>query len=191
MRSTFWAVVAMGLAVSVAFGEDMVENPQYKNWAAFKPGAMAKYQMVSISDAGGQETTTKMTMSATLKELTADKAVVETVMEMEVNGQKTAMPAQSQDVPAKVAASAASQPAAQAGVTMTKKGEGDEDVAVGDKKYKAHWVENQMSSEQFEGTTKAWTSTQVPGGMVKSTMESTKPVKSKTTTELVEFKVGG
>jgi len=185
MKKMMLATMAIGMMASVALCEDMVENPQYKSWSAFKVGTVVKMQMNTSTKVGDMEMATKMAMTTTLKELTADKAVVEMVAEMDMNGTKTAMPAQKQEIPAKVAAGAASQPA---GVTVTKKGEGDEEVAVGDKKYKCHWVENQMTSDQMEGTSKTWTCSDVPGGMVKMVSDTSKPMKSQTTMELTEFK---
>ena len=190
MKAMVWAVLVLGMAASIAPGEEMVDNPQYKHWAAFKPGAMTKHQMTNTSNVSDKEMTTKMTTTMTLKELTPEKAVIEVAAETVVNGQEMAMPARTQEIPAKVAQSAAGLPAAPPGVTVTKKGEGDEEIAVGDKKYKAHWIEYQMSSDQFEATSKAWTAAEVPGGLLKSVTDSTKPIKSKSTMELVEFKTG-
>jgi hypothetical protein len=187
MKKMILATMVIGMMVSVALCQDMVDNPQYKSWSAFKVGTVLKMQTNSAMTMGDKEMVTKMTMTSTLKELTADKAVIEVVTEMDMNGTKTAMPAQKQEVPAKVAKVADSQPA---GVTITKKGEGDEEVAVGDKKYKCHWVENLMTSDQMESTSKVWTCSDVPGQTVKMVSETTKPMKSKTTMEVVEFKAG-
>ena len=185
MKKMILATMVIGMTVSVALCADMVDNPQYKSWSGFKVGTVLKMQSTSAMKMGDTEMTTKMTMTSTLKELTPDKAVVEIVTEMDMNGTKTAMPAQKLEIPAKVAAGAASQPA---GVTITKKGEGDEEVAVGDKKYKCHWVENLMTSAQMESTSKVWTCSDVPGGTVKMVSDTTKPMTSKTTMELTEFK---
>jgi hypothetical protein len=187
MKKMVWIGLVLGLAVPAAFGQDMVDNPQYKAWSSFKVGAMVKMTTTSEMDAGGQKMTTKMTMTTTLKELTADKAVLEIGGESEVAGTTTALPARKMDVPAKVAKAAASQPA---GTTVTKKGEGDEEVAVGDKKVKAHWVENEMTSAQMASTSKVWNSAEIPGGMVKAESNMTKPMASKSTTVVVEFKTG-
>jgi hypothetical protein len=187
MKKMILATMVIGMTVSVALCQDMVDNPQYKSWLAFKVGTVLKMQMNSAMTMGDKEMVTKMTMTSTLKELTADKAVIEVVTEMDMNGTKTAMPAQKQEVPAKVAKGADSQPA---GVTITKKGEGDEEVAVGDKKVKAHWVENEMTSAQMASTSKVWTSAEIPGGTVKMESQTTKPMASKTTSAVTEFKTG-
>jgi len=188
MKKMVWALVVLGLAAPVALGQDMVDNPHYKSWSSFKVGAMVKLQVTTEVVVGTQKMTTNTTMTSTLKELTADKAVVEIVTEMDMAGTKTAMPATKQEIAAKVAKSGATtQPA---GVTVTKKGEGDEEVAVGDKKVKAHWVQNEMTSAQMASTSKVWTSAEVPGGMVKMETQATKPMASKTTSVVTEFKTG-
>jgi len=185
MRKMILATMVIAMAASIAWCEEMVENPQYKSWSAFKVGTTTKMQTSSAATMGETEMVTKMTMTSTLKELTADRAVIEVVTEMDMGGTKTAMPAQKQDIPAKVAKGAATQPA---GVTVTKKGEGDEEIAVGDKKHKCHWVENLMTGDQMESVSKVWTCPDVPGGMGRMVAETTKPMKSKTTMEMVEFK---
>lgn len=189
MKATVWTILALGLLASASMAEDMVDNPQYKQWSAHKVGTLIKVQMTTVTSAGETEMTSKVTMTTTLKELTADKAVIEIVTEMDVNGQKMTMPAQKQEIPAKVAKST-TQPTSAPGVTTTKKGEGDEEITVAGAKYKAHWVEYQMTGETMEATSKTWTTDKVPGGLLKSKTETTKPMKSKTSMELVEFKPG-
>jgi hypothetical protein len=187
MKKMILMTMVIGMTVSVAMCQDMVDNPAYKAWAAFKVGTVTKMSMNSTMTMNDKEMVTKMTMTSTLKELTADKATIEVVTEMDMNGTKTAMPAQKQEIAAKVAKGADTQPA---GIKVTEKGKGDEEVAVGDKKYKCHWVENLMTSDTMETTSKVWTCADVPGGTVKSVTDMTKPMKSKSTMELVEFKAG-
>jgi len=183
------ALVAMviGMTVSLAMCQDTVDNPAYKSWAAFKVGTAIKTQTTTVMTMGEKDMTTKTTTTTTLKELTADKAVVEMVSETDMNGTKIPGTPMKVDIAAKMAKDAASQPA---GTKVTKKGEGDEEVAVGDKKYKCHWVENQTTSDQMDGTSKVWTCPDVPGGTVKMTNENTKPMKLKMTMETVEITAG-
>jgi hypothetical protein len=190
MNKLVWALVALAMVAPAALADEMVDNPQYKSWAGCKVGAMVKMVTTSEVDAGGMKMTTKSTMTSTLKELTPEKAVVETVTEMDMGGTKTAMPATKQEIPARVKASAA-QPATMEGAKVTKKGEGDEEIAVGGKKYKCHWVETETVSDQMASTSKVWTSPEIPGGTVKMVSDVTKPMKSKTTMEVTEFKAGG
>ena len=190
MKAMVCAVLALALAAPVVLGEEKkVDNPQYKSWAAYKPGTMVKQKMTSKMTMGDQETTTKTTITKTLKKLTAEKAVLAVVVEINVGGNKITQPAREQEVPAKVAKEAATQPAVPPGTKMTKKGEGDETITVGGKKYKTHWIEWHMVSDSVETTTKNWTSDKVPGRMVKMTSDMTKPMKVKSTLELVEIKI--
>ena len=181
MRKVILAAMVVGMTASAAWCEEMVENPQYKSWAAFKVGTSIKTQTSSVMTVAGNEMANKSTMTTTLKELTPDKAVLEIAMEGMPEPQKL-------EVPAKVAKG--TETGQQPGVTVTKKGEGDEEVTVGGKKYKCHWVENQVTSDQMESTTKAWTCDSVPGKLVKMVTETTKPMTMKATMELVEVKVG-
>jgi len=186
MRRFILTAMAVVLAVSAALAEEMVENPQYKSWAKFKPDTVVKMQANSVTKAQGMEIASRMSMTTTLKSLTADKAVLQIVTEMEVNGRKMTMPAQTQEAPAKVAkGSSTTQPA---GVTVTKVAEGDEEITVAGKTYKCHWVQNKMSSARMEATSKVWNCDKIPGGMAKMVTNTTKPMTATTTMEVLEIK---
>jgi hypothetical protein len=189
MNRMIWAVVVLGLVAPIALGDDMVDNPAYKSWASCKVGATVKMESVSVMAMGDKTTTVKSTATYTLKDLTAEKAVVEMATEMDMSGTKMAGPSNNIEILAKVKSSA-TQPASMPGMKMTKKGEGDEEITVGGKKYKAHWIEYQMSGDQAEGTSKTWTCPDVPGTMLKMVSESTKPMNAKTTMEVTEIKTG-
>ncbi len=186
-------MVALAAPVALAADEELVDNPAYKNWSAYKAGAMTKLATTSDMEMNGQKMTNKSTMTQTLKEITPEKAVVEIVMEVTVQGNTMKMPAQTQEIKAKVPKDQVT-PHPQ-GVTVTKKGEGDEEITVGDKKYKCHWQEYEMKGEaggetkqDMSGTTKVWTCPDVVGGVVKMQMNMDKPQKTTTTTEMVENK---
>jgi hypothetical protein len=146
--------------------------------------------MTQTIKAEGQDMTNTGTITATLKELTPDKAVVEMSQELTMAGQTTSMPARKMEFKAKVPA-ASTQPAAPEGGKATRLGSGDEEIAAGGKKYMCHWEEWLMDSPAGKMTTKVWTSKAVPGGVVK--MESSgdmQGTKMSAKTELVEFKDG-
>ncbi len=190
MKKTLLAALVLGFAATITLGQDLVDNPQYQNWAKFKVGATQKTSMTQTVKAEGQDMTNMVTITLTLKELTPDKAVVEVVQEMNIQGQSTTMPARKMELKAKVPAST-TQPAAPDGGKATRLGSGDEEIAVGGKKYKCHWEEWQVESPGGKMTTKAWTSKDVPGGVVK--MESSgdmQGAKMTSKSELVEFKDG-
>jgi hypothetical protein len=173
----------MVLCAQVYAGQ--VENPQYKDWARFKPGTSTT--MAMTSDMGGQSS--KSETRTTLKEVNDDKLVVETVTSMEAAGQKMDMPAQSMEIKKMMdempAAPPAAQPPADAPKADVKTSE--ESVTVGGGTFKAKVAETSMDVAGSKTTSKTWTSEEVPGGIVK--MESTMDGAMKGTTkmELTKF----
>jgi hypothetical protein len=167
IKSTFYIAV-LSLFASSTFAGD-IDNPMYKNWSAFKVGTWVK--MKSETEASGMKT--EMETTSKLVELTAAKAVVEVTTSMTTMGNKMDLPARKDEIPAKIPDATA---------TTEKKPDvkqGTEDVDAGGKKVKAQWVEMDTNGTK----SKVWTSTEVPGTMVK--MNSETPGQSKTTMTLV------
>ncbi len=148
-----------------------VDNPEYQNWSKGKAGSFVSSKMVS--DFGGNKS--EMEMTTTLKEISADKAVVETKTSMVVGGNKMDLPAQSRDVPAKIKKVE--------GKEGEKPKEGDEEIEVAGKKLKCHWVETTTDANGNKTTAKVWTTKEIPGGMAK--MESTTEGAQKGSTSMV------
>lgn len=176
MVSTVLAVGAM-----VCYAEEMVDNAAYKMWTTFKPGAMVKTEMSTVAgDMKSQvETTT------TLKEITAEKVVLEMKTAMVMGGTKTEMPAQTMEIPAKVEKSKAA-PKSDAEVK-----EGEEEIEVVGKKMKCKWMETKMKQGEMIVTSKVWTTPAIPGSMAKMQSKTEGQVKSESTMKVVEFKTGG
>src|SRR5215218_6704734 len=89
MRTSVKSLFATALICTlgtVCFGEQ-IDNPTYKMWSKFKAGTSVTTK--TVSDFAGQKS--EMEITTTLKEISADKAVVETKM--------ADMPAMSTDVP--------------------------------------------------------------------------------------------
>src|SRR5688572_13253780 len=83
-----FALALMAAAFSLAASQDeMIDNPEYLGWKGQKVGAWVKFK--TEMDAGGMKmdntTTTK------LKELTAEKAVLDQAIEMDMGGTKRTM----------------------------------------------------------------------------------------------------
>lgn len=197
MKKTLLAAVVLGFGASFAFAEDTVDNPAYLNWAKFKAGATQKVSMSTTMKMGEQEMSSSGTMTSTLKELTAEKAVIEVAVEMTAMGKTMTAPAQKLEIKAKVPAGTATQPAGMnvpEGAKVTRTGSGDEEVAVGGKKYKCHWEEYQIETTKpaaMKMTAKVWISKEVPGGLVKQETSGDMPQGKMTSKmELVEFKDG-
>jgi hypothetical protein len=172
------AVLAIG--AMVCYAQDMVDNPAYKAWASFKAGAMVKTEMATAAG----EMKTQIEQTQTLKEVTADKAVVEVKMTMVIAGNKTEMPAKNMDIPAKVEKGKVG-PKPDAEVK-----EGDEEIEVAGKKFKCKWTETKMKQGEMNITSKVWITTEIPGSMAKMESQTEGTVKSQTTMKVVEFKTG-
>jgi hypothetical protein len=149
------------------------DNPEYKLWSGFKKGAWVKHKMTNEMTGfkSEMENTTK------LEDLTADKAVIETVMVM--SGNK--LPAQKRDVPAKVKTEAAKGDA-------PKPKEGDEEIEIAGKKVKCHWVETTTETNGNKTVAKVWQSKDIPGGMAKMEANTTGAATSKMVMVAVEWK---
>lgn len=174
---TFLAVAAIIVSTVATTDAQQVDNPEYKSWSGFKAGAWVKFKMVS--EAGG--TKTEMEQTVKLVEMTPAKAVVETGMVAAGNK----LPAQKRDIPAKITIETAKAPK---DVKVSKPAEGDEDVDVGGKKVKAHWVESTTEASGYKTVAKVWQAKGVPGGTVKMEARTTGAVSSKTSMVMTEWK---
>ena len=174
--TTFLAVVAILLSTVATAGAD-ADNPEYQRWSGFKAGAWVKFKMVS--EAGGAKTEVEQTVK--LVELTPAKAVVE--IGMVTGGNK--LPAQKREIPAKLKTEAAKDAKAP---KASKPAEGNEDIDVGGKKVKAHWVESTTETGGNTTVAKVWQAKGVPGGTVKMEARTTGAVTSKTSMLATEWK---
>lgn len=97
--SALSAVVMCLACVAIARADDdMIDNPAYQSWAKYKPGTWVKYQ--TDSEAMGSKNTIVTTQ--TLKGLSPDKATIVIQSSMTVSGNKMDMPAQTQEITAKI-----------------------------------------------------------------------------------------
>jgi len=178
LRSTFAAALGLALLVPAAAraaadaekpakpAEEMVENPAYKAWAAYKPGTTVVLE--STTDAGAQKL--KMEMTQKLLEVSKDKAVVEVTTKLDLPGVPP-QPAQKQTIPAKVKKSEAQTPGKlPPGAKGEMKEKGTEKISVGGKSYECKVYEFTGEQNGVKSTGKIWQSEKVPGNLVK--MES-------------------
>jgi hypothetical protein len=169
-----FALALMAAAFSLAASQDeMIDNPEYQGWKGQKVGAWVKFK--TEMDAGGMKmdntTTTK------LKELTAEKAVLDQAIEMDMGGTKRTMN-MPRTVPAKVKKGTDSE-----GAKVEIVAEGDEELEIKGTKYKCHWVEMKFESKQGSGTMKVWRTDKIIGGAAKMTMKSDKMNMTMTATD--------
>ncbi len=178
MRRLMTALATLAAAAGARAGE--IDNPEYKGWAGCKPGALVRIQM--DTDTAGQKI--QMEMTHKLAEMTAGKAVIETTTVMKVSGQTIEQPPQKRDVPAKIEEVKAPEGAANA----AKPEEGDEEIEVGGKKMKCHWIKTTTDVSGTKAHSKIWQCPEIPGGMAKmeTTMEGA--AAGSTTMTVVEFK---
>lgn len=175
MRTLALALVLCGSA-AVAQDAEKVDNPEYQNWSKLKPGAHAKYKLAMTMNMGGSATMMEGTFTSKLAEVTPEKAVVDNTTQMSMGSME--MPAQTmkREVPAKVDKGQHQLPVKG---KFEKKGEGEEEVAVGEKKLKTKWIEF-VGDVEGEGpspmkgkcSVKINHSDEVPGGAVKMEMKA-------------------
>jgi hypothetical protein len=142
-------------------------------WGSFKKGSFTKMKTVTEMDIAGTKNKSELTMTYTLKDLTADEAVVETEMVMaNVPPQKSEM-----KMPLKA-------PEGKATGDAPKPKTGTEEIEVAGKKLKCNWTEMETDAGGTKTVTKVYTNEDVPGFTVKSVSKS--PTMT-STMEVVEF----
>jgi hypothetical protein len=125
------------------------ENPSFKYWAQWKVGAWATHK--ATAGAG-----IEIESTVTLTESAADKVVVTSAGKVTVQGREKPTAPRKQEIllhDPKMGA-------------VDK--EGDEDVDVGGKPYKCHWIQTSTTSPAGKVIMKLWFAKEVPGGLVRS-----------------------
>ena len=158
-------VLAFAVLSLAAVQDELVDNPEYQGWAKQKAGAWVKFKMTN--DMGTMKVEGEMTTK--LKEISAEKAVLEQVMAFEVMGQKNEQK-MSRTAPSKVKKGQDSE-----GHKYEITGEGDEEIEVKGKKIKCHWVKMKVQSKQGESILKTWRTEEVIGGSAKMEMSTEQP----------------
>ena len=140
------------VALAALLAQEPKDNPQYEYWKECKPGSWVKTRMEV--DQAGQKM--EMTVTYTLVELTAEKAVVEQKGTMKAAGQERPID-RKEDVPAKKVKLA----------PYEKKGE--EEIEAGGKKLKCQviLIAEQSADGNAKVNAKMWVTKEIPGGMAK------------------------
>jgi hypothetical protein len=158
------AVVALtGLARA---DDDMIDNPAYQAWAKFKQGTSVTYS----TDSTAMGNTTSSTTTSKLTDLTPDKATVQVTTSMNVGGNKMDMPAQTQDIPAKI-----KKPSDTGGDQTTDKPKtetGSEDVTAAGNTYSCKKTTVTLDQNGMTIKVTTWTCDKVPSGVVKTDTET-------------------
>lgn len=160
---------------------DPIENPEFKQWAAFKAGATATLKTESEFNNMKSE----ITITTKLIEVGADKLVVETTSASKFNGMEFKQPPTKRDVPKTIDIPKAPADKPKAEKPEGKTEEGTETLKVGGQDVKTKWVKYTAKTADGEVVSQTWTAEDVPGTVVKL-VTKTKTVT--TTMTLTEFK---
>jgi len=179
-RILWCAVVWAGCGMSSAAGEEKMENPEYQNWARFKPGSYVVLEMLNTA----MGTTTESTMTQTLKALTPDKAVVETQIVAVIAERSHRMPSQAREIPARLAKAEAEKQTTPEG----KVAEGEEELEIAGQRFKAKWVESEVRHGGHLIKTRVWTCQEMPGQVLKMTVSTKGEMATTTESRVVKFK---
>jgi hypothetical protein len=87
---------------NAALADEMVDNPNYKHWAQFKPGTFVTMKMTSEIDTGAGKQKTESTVTTKLKEVTSEKVVVTMDVVTKMGDQEFKSPPQEMVFPAKI-----------------------------------------------------------------------------------------
>jgi hypothetical protein len=158
-----------------AAGSEAKEPPAARTaakhpWGGFKKGSFAKMKSLTEMDIAGTKNKTEMTLTYTLKDLTADEAIVETETVMaNVPPQKSEMKLPLHGPEAKTS-----------GDTPKPKSS-TEELEVAGKKMKCTWTETETDAGGVKTVARVYTNEDVPGFTVKTvtrnpTMTSTMEV---------------
>lgn len=155
-------LVVMWLTAGMAYAE-MVDNPMYQHWARFKPGSYVTVKCTTKTGNFANESE----QTYTLKEITPQKAVLETKMTVIAGGNRTAMPTSTMDIPARVEKGKA---VATTDVKANGKviGQGEEVMTIKDKKVKVKWIKSVADVSGTKSEVTVWTSDDIPNMTAKS-----------------------
>lgn len=160
--------LAIALTCVFSMAADLVDNPAYQAWAKYKPGTSITYAQESAM--GGMNMT--MDMTQTLAELTAESAVID--MSITSSMMPGAPQKQKLTLAAKVEPDKVQDPGKMPpGMKGEAKPLGKEKVKVGDKEYECQVVSFTGEQQGMKMEGKTWTSSEVPGHMVKTEMKAT------------------
>lgn len=140
-------------------GGEKISNP----WEAWAEGSWVEFKIESEASGMASEMTQKQTL--------VKKEAEELTLKVEGKMTKPAayeMPASEMKIPLRGSGGGSGKPSGD----MKELGKGEETLEIGGKKVACKWVEYEMTMGAGKGTSKVWTSDQVPGGTVKTETKS-------------------
>jgi hypothetical protein len=174
---TFTTVLALMLALTAARGqtapttttttttapEELVDNPHFLAWTTHKPGTEVHLEL--ITETAGQKMVTNITQR--LVEVTAEKAVVESVARMNIPGFDAKPQAQTLTFDARVPKSQAERATMPMGGEGSSKELGKESVEAAGKTYECQVSEFAGKVQGSDAKGKQWRTSEIPGGLAK------------------------
>jgi hypothetical protein len=130
-------------------------------WGSFKKGSFVKMKSLTEMEVGGNKMKTETTTTQTLKDLTADEAVIETEMVM------ANIPPQKSEIKIPLKG-----PEGGKAADGPKPKEGTEEIDVAGKKMKCKWIETETEINGQKTVTRIYTNEDIPGHTAKMTSKS-------------------
>lgn len=164
----------------------LVEHPTYKLWGHFPVGTSVTKRTTTDSELTPGQTVT--TIVYTIKERTDDHVVIESQATTVYHGGRVDKnPLSSVRTPRLIELPSGIKKE-DWGKESNAEQSGEEIVTVGGKPYSSRWRKTRSTTDAGEMFTTTWTSTQMPGGLVKSISE-VPAVKEKSIIEITEVKI--
>lgn len=169
-------LLAAVLAFSPAPQEETEANPEYAAWSKQKPGAWVKW---SVETSGAMKLTSELTSK--LKELTAEKAVLEEKTTLSTGGEPHVA---LRNVPAKIRKGTTTD-----GDKYTVQKEGEETLTIKGREVKCTWVELKLT-DRPDRSIKVWRTPEIVGGIARTVARHDKAGKMTVTQTVVDWKTG-
>ena len=166
MKRMFF-VLTLVIGLSATAKAESIENPVYTSWSKYKPGTVLT--MKSTSEFGGQKNIS--TMISALKEITADTISIKLVVVISAGGMEIKTPPQKIEVK-KMTELPPGKTKADYDKPEGVLDQGTETVKIDGVDYKSKWTKMKIDSNGTVTESKAWTSADIPGMVVKSESKS-------------------
>jgi len=178
-------VAGIFVCLGAAPAEDIIANPEFISWSKHKTGATVTFK--SVTTTAGR--TSEVILTCTLIEVGNDKLVVECKSVVKENGMEFKSQPVNRDVPKTISLpNGVKREDFAVGKPPDTTEEGTEPLKVGDTELETKWYKYSADVAGTKTEAKMWVSEKIPGGMVKTEMETTGVLVSTIKMELIEVK---
>jgi hypothetical protein len=157
------AIALLVACAAVVFAETM-ENLEYKRWSEFKPESWVTHKVTSEMEGKKSE----IELTTKLVEVSPEKLVLETTET--VGGKSKTLP--KKDYPAQIEKK---EHAGKKGEKTPEKTEGEEEIEVGGKKLKCHWICLKAENKGETSEVKTWETDEIPGRIARHELKLSGP----------------